>query len=181
MSEPLENLYFNWLCAKVVNPDSYLPSSTYWELLKKMHKTEFVWLISGDDNRAEDGKELRKEFILQADIPDDVEWRTLIPCSVLEMFIAFARRAEFQTDIPAHEWFWEFLNNLGLNEFNDGSDIDPEEIDEILYQFIWRTYDEDGLGGMFPINNLPPDHLDQTKVEIWYQFCDYLVDKDHLP
>jgi len=178
MGEPLENLYFNWLCAKVVDMRKTNPSDTYWELLRKLHKTEFVWFLSGDDNRAEDGKELRREFILQADIPDDPEWRLILGCSVLEMLIAFARRAEFQTDMPVSDWFWEFLTNLGLAEFNDGSDLDPEEIDEILECLVWRTYDYNGLGGMFPIKN---PETDQRDIEIWHQFCDYLVDQDRLP
>jgi hypothetical protein len=178
MGEPLENLYFNWLCAKVIEPRKFHPSDTYWELLRKLHRTEFVWTLSGDDNRAEDGKELRREFILQADIPDDPEWRLLIGCSVLEMLIAFSRRAEFQTDMPAKEWFWEFLTNLGLGDFDDGSDLDPEEVDEVLEQLIWRTYDANGVGGLFPIKN---PEVNQKEIEIWHQFCDYLVDQDRLP
>jgi hypothetical protein len=65
-----------------------------------------------------------------------------------------------------------------LKDFNDGYFDDEEEVKSILDQFIWRTYDKKGAGGMFPING-PTD--DQRKVEIWYQFCDYLVDKDRLP
>lgn len=177
MGEPLENLYFNWLCAKVIDIRNFHPSDTYWELFKKLHRTEFIWLIPNDDNRVMDGKELRKEFILQADIPDDPDWRTLIPCSILEMLIAFSRRAEFMTDIPSVDWFWEFITNLGLRDFDDGSDLDPEEIDEILYQFVWRTYDGDGLGGMFPIRN---PRRNEKDIEIWFQFCEYLVDQDRL-
>ena len=177
MGEPLENLYFNWLCAKVVNIDTRkaLPSQTYWTLFKTLHTTEFVWLIMGDDNRAEEGKELRREFILQADIPDDVEWRTVIGCSMLEMLIAFARRAEFQTDISVHDWFWEFLENLGLSEFHDGSGVIPQDIDDLVQRVIWRTYRFNGEGGMFPLKD---PHEDQRHVEIWYQFCNYLVDRD---
>jgi hypothetical protein len=178
MGEPLENLYFNWLCAKVVDIDprkNLLPSQSYWTLLRTLHKTEFVWLLMGDDNRAEEGKELRREFILAADLPDDVEWRTVIGCSILEMLIAFARRAEFQTDISARDWFWEFLKNLGLDEFNDGTGVEPIDIDDIIQRFIWRTYRFNGEGGMFPIED-PLE--DQRHVEIWYQFCNYLVDRD---
>ena len=52
MGEPLENLYFNWLSAKVINPLDTDREATYWDLLRKLHNTEFVWVISGDDNRA---------------------------------------------------------------------------------------------------------------------------------
>jgi len=178
MDEPVENLYFNWLCAKVVDKDTFPVTDHYWKLLRKLQHTEFVWLLSGDDNRAEDGKELRSEFIFASEIPDNVEWRTVVGCSVLEMFIAFARRAEFQTEVPVRDWFWEFIDNLGLDQFDDRSYFDENFVDEILTQFIWRTYSPDGVGGLFPI--LTPS-LDQREVEVFYQFCEYLVDQDRLP
>lgn len=177
MDEPIENLYFNWLCARVINMKPRRNEATYYDLLRKLHRTEFVWTVPGDDNRAEDGKELRKEFIFQAEIPDDPDWRILIGCSVLEMLIAFARRAEFQDSTPLPEWFWEFLTNLGLHTYDD-SCFEEDFVDLVLESFIWRTYAPDGNGGLFPIMN-PPN--DQRQVEIWYQFCEYLVDQDRLP
>ena len=178
MGEPLENLYFNWLCTKVVNTRNSSPSLTYWILFRVLHQTEFVWLMSGDDNRVEDGKELRTEFLLQADIPDDPHWRTVIGCSILEMLIALSRRAEFMTEISAKDWFWEFINNLGLMDFNDASGVEPIDIEEILEVFIWRTYESNGHGGLLPLDE---PFSDQRGHEIWHQFCDYLVDKDLLP
>jgi hypothetical protein len=176
VSEPLENLYFNWLCAKVMHVENSTPSLTYWNLLRTLHNTEFVWLIVGDDNRAEDGLELRGQFLIAADIPDHPEWRHE-PCGLLEMLIAFSRRAEFQTDRPASEWFWEFIENLGLLDCNDAANCNQDDIGEVLYQLVWRTYDMYGQGGLFPIEH--PKH-DQTKTEIWYQFCEYLVDQHRL-
>jgi hypothetical protein len=174
MNEPLENLYFNWLCAKVIRLENSTPSLSYDTLLRTLHNTEFVWLITADQNRAEDGVELRIEFLLEADIPDHPEWRKL-GCSLLEMLIAFSRRAKFMTDIPADEWFWMFIGNLGLLGCNDASGVTPEEISEVLLRLIWRQYEFNGRGGLFPIER--PSH-DQTKVEIWYQFCEYLVDQE---
>lgn len=182
MNEPLERLYFNWLCAKVGmirSPGGRLtPSQTYFKLLRLLHNTEFIWQLMGDDNRAEDGMDLRYEFLLAADIPDDEHWRTESGCSLLEMFIGFSRRAQFQTGDTVQDWFWEFMENLGLKEYNDGSDMSEEEVVDILDTFVWRTYNANGYGGIFPLDN---PLSDQRKVEIWYQFCDYLVDKDRLP
>jgi hypothetical protein len=178
MDEPFEELYFNWLCAKVVDVRETNPNLLYWELLKVLQTTEFVWLLSGDDNRAEDGKELRREFLIAADLPDNQDWRYILGCSLLEMFIAFSRRTEFDSGVKARLWFWEFMDNLGLKEFNDAN-FDPHKVDDILQEFIWRTYDDHGHGGMFPMKS--PLSGDQRKVEIWYQFCDYLVDQDRLP
>lgn len=174
MDEPIENLYFNWLCAKVINVEVPTPSLTYWKLFQTLHNTEFVWLLSGDDNRAEDGLELREEFLMESNLPDDQEWRNL-GCSLLEMLIAFARRATFNAGESAQFWFWKFLENLDLAEANDASDYPNDEIERILQRFIWRTYDGTGHGGLFPMNDPPKN---QREVEIWYQFCEYLVDQD---
>lgn len=175
MNEPLEETYFNWLCEKVVSGHE---TARYQTVLRTLHNTEFVWMISGDDNRAEDGKNLRAEFLLELDIPDDPVWRIEPGCTVLEMLIAFSRRAEWQNDMPAKQWFWIFIVNLGLIECYDESGITPQDVCEFLEPFIWRTYEMDGRGGMFPMTH---PHRDQRDVEIWYQFCDYLVDQDLMP
>lgn len=176
MSGPLEELYFEWLVAKVQYVIQPTPSLTYWKLLKELHCTEFVWVLSGDDNRLQDGLELRVEFLLDADIPDDPLWRSF-GCSVLEMMIAFARRAEFQTEIRAYEWFWEFIENLNLIGHDDAN-IDTAIVQVILETFIWRTYDRAGNGSMFPLQRITTN---QRNTEIWYQFFEYLVDQDRLP
>src|SRR5690606_21972367 len=117
MSEPLENLYFNWLCAKIIRVEVPTPSLTYWKLLRVLHHTEFVWLIPGDDNRAEDGLELREEFLTESGLPNEPEWWDAA-CSILEMLIAFSRRCQYSTSHTAAFWFWQMIENLGLKDFN---------------------------------------------------------------
>jgi hypothetical protein len=177
ITEPFENAYFNWLCAKVNYVMNPTPSLTYWNLLRALHNTEYVWILAGDDNRAEDGLELRREFIMEVETPDHPEWRRAPGCSVLEMLIAFSRRAEHMTGQKAKDWFWEMIDNLGLKEVNDGHEATEEDIGEILYDFVWRQYEYNGHGGLFPLDD---PTRDQQEVEIWYQFCDYLADKDRL-
>ena len=63
MEEPIENLYFNWLYTKVSDVKNQTPTTKFDRLLILLHRTEFVWLLSGDDNRAEDGRDLRIEFL----------------------------------------------------------------------------------------------------------------------
>lgn len=173
MNEPLEEVYFRWLYAKVASVDIPTPSRTHWQLLRVLHTTEFVWLISGDDNRAEGGVGLRQEFAHAMNIVVDPMWHH-VPCSVLEMLIAFSRIAEFETDIHARDWFWIMLTNLGLSRFSDNEDDPTFAARPILDRFIWRTYRRNGKGGLFPLEN--PQH-DQKKTEIWYQFCEYLTDQ----
>jgi hypothetical protein len=169
MGEPIENEYFNWLCAKVLEPRGNI----YYDLLGILYRTEFVWVVPGDRNRAEDGTELRLYFLNETGIEADSAWYSQ-PCSVLEMLIAFADRAYFQTDISARDWFWEFMTNLDLGEFRHVSREDAPVVENILHSFVWRTYDQSGSGGIFPMR-WPKN--DQTKIEIWYQFCEYLEDR----
>lgn len=174
--ESIENLYFRWLSAKVIRLMNPTPSLTYGNLLKRLHSTEFVWVVDGDDNRAMDGVGLRRLFLIEARIPDDPEWRSL-GCSVLEMMIALSRRASFATDIPADRWFWHMIENLGLIECNDAAGDVSSEIDEVLYSLIWRQYDFCGGGGLFPILETKND---QRKIEIWYQFNEYVENAEYL-
>lgn len=176
IDEPIESTYFNWLCAKIMQVDVPTPSLEYWKLLRMLHSTEFIWLLSGDDNRAEDGVDLRTEFLRESYLENDQSWADF-GCSVLELLIAFSRRAAFETEQSAKDWFWEFLYNLGLSDFNDAYNPDGLEVDECLQRFVWRTYDANGRGGLFPLDN--PKH-DQRQVEIWYQFCEWLLDQDRI-
>lgn len=174
MDEPIEEVYFNWLYSKVASVDvPTTPSLSYLKLLRLLHSIEFVWLVSGDDNRAEDGLEIRREFLNQSRMDYDPEW-ALLGCSVFEMLIAFARRTEWQTDISVRDWFWIFLTHLGLDSFCDAEEGFEGYVTEVIQQFIWRTYDRNGHGGLFPLHDTDND---QRKIEIWYQFCEYLVEQ----
>jgi hypothetical protein len=173
MDEPIESAYFNWLCAKVTVPEGRAPSQTYWKLLQELQNTEFTWTLDApmDENRAEDGLDLRVEFCDTTRCDPDPSWGH-IGCSILEMLIAFSRRASFVTDRRSRDWFWEFLKNLGIDHLSDAV-FDGYNITDILDCFVWRTYDYNGQGGLFPLHD---PHDDQRKVEIWYQFCEYLVE-----
>jgi len=175
MKEPIEDAYFNWLCAKVDSSAVPTPSLTHWNFLRLLHSVEFVWLVSGDDNRVEDGLELRREFLRFFGLKPDRSWEWL-GCSVLEMLIALSRRAEFDTDISDRDWFWIFVLNLGLGGLNDATEIDEAGVWHTLQKFIWRRYKRNGYnGGLFPIRH---PTRNQLKLELWYQFCDYLIDRD---
>lgn len=177
MPEPLEHAYFNWLCAKVNRLENSTPSLRYDLLFRMLHNTEFVWLVVGDDNRAEDGIELRRDFLTVSGYEDDQNWMS-VGCSVFEMLIAFSKRAEFATDISFVDWFWEFIENLGLKEFCNANLHSYDQVSDILYTFVWRQYNFSGDGGLFPLRGATHD---QTDVEIWYQFCEYLADQDRMP
>lgn len=174
MDEPIESLYFNWLVAKVSDPHARTPSQTHWKLLRELQNTEFVWTVARDDNRAEDGVGLRVEFLRVSNLEADPEWLD-IGCSVFEMIYALSRRAAFEDGRKPFEWFWEIMTNLGLADWTDATSFRPDDVGEVLYRLVWRTYESDGSGGMFPLVDL---HLDQRKVEIWYQLEAYLAERE---
>ena len=169
MTEPLEEQYFNWLCAKVRENSG----PNHISLFRIMHMTEFPWTVEGDRNRAADGRELRIYFCNEAFLKRDQSWLHE-PCTIFEMLIALADKANFQTDIPAQDWFWNFMNNLNLDGFRRVTGNDEARIHEILHTFVWRLYDEYGNGGIFPLRR---PRNDQRKVELWYQLFEYLDEK----
>ena len=95
MDEPIEESYFNWLCAKVLSVEVPI----YFELMRILYRTEFVWVLERDQNRAEDGLELREDFLRETGLDPEPEWLES-ECSIFEMLYAFAKRANFQTDDP---------------------------------------------------------------------------------
>jgi hypothetical protein len=173
MDAPLDELYLQWLYGKVASPRARSPRRTYWSLLRQLYMKEFVWFIPNDDNRVEDGRDLRFEFAQECNLPDlDVNWQGL-GCSLLEMLIALSRRLAFEAEGEAHIWFWHLLRNLGLSDYNDATPGDPEDVEEVLDTLIWRTYSYDGRGGLFPLERA---ETDQRETEIWYQLNAYLLD-----
>lgn len=175
MSAEYEEDYFIWLCAKITEP--YKQRQTYWSLFRLMHRYEFVWIIPGDANRAADAQDLRVEFrnALGLSHEEFERYHQEIGVSVFEVLIALTRDAEFQTGCSEIFWFNRFLENLGLSEEYDAGGVNEERIDSILYRFVWRTYKENGQGGLFPLRAPPTD---QRYVELWYQFFEYIESED---
>lgn len=179
MSASLDERYFDWLYSQVCSVRVTNPSKTYRNLFHILYTKEYVWLVPNDDNRMEDGRDLRYEFLEHEGIDPserDKLWLDL-DCSMLEFLIALARRLEFITERPQHIWFWELLENLQLEIYNDRVDIPLDLVDKTLERVIWRTYDYNGGGGLFPL--VYPEE-DQRRVEIWYQISDYLLERGDI-
>jgi hypothetical protein len=172
MSQRLDELYFPWLYNQVADLDAKSPSETYWRLLKQLYDKEFLYLIDNDVNRAEDGKDLRREFVRDQGITNvDESWMRL-GCSMLELLIGLSRRLSFEDEGEPRGWFWHLMENLDLEKFNDDWRLpEAEEVNIILDKVIWRTYSPKGHGGLFPLKRAPED---QREVELWYQLSTYL-------
>ncbi len=136
-----------------------------------MHETEFFWTLSGDDNRVQDGMDLRVEFQHQfARGMPQLKFKPFV--SILEVTIAVSRMLEFVAGGRAPEWAWKLIENLKLNHCYDRlTDDKVARVDDILEALVWRTYQSNGRGGYFPL--IYPKE-DQTKVEIWYQLNAYV-------
>lgn len=177
MSAPLDELYFEWLYSQVSSIKLKNPARTYWKLFRILFTHEFVWLVPNDDNRCEDGKDLRYDFLRDRDMdPDDVspDW-IHEGCSFLELLIGLSKRLAFQMNSEVGEWFWELLENLHLQQYNDGVHIPRREIEDTLDRVIFRTYRRNGHGGLFPLRR---PRADQREVELWYQLNAYILERD---
>lgn len=169
--------YFEWLCAKIGIKD--VKKSDYKTLLIALYLKKFYFMNPMDDNRAEDGKELRLLYLEEEKLPKG----TSVPdeqCRLLELFVGFAMRIE--RDIlhddkkgdRTSKWFWEMMKNLGLEYYRDsyilGEGHHEAEIDHILDVFLDRKYQKNGKGGLFPLRHTKKN---QREVELWYQMVEY--------
>lgn len=171
----LDEEYLAWLYARIGSTTETRKTRTYWSLCRQLYHKEFVWLIANDDNRVEDGRYLRYQFLEEARLHHvDVNWMGQ-SCSTLELLIGLANRLAFLTDRDVAHWFWEMLNNLNLSGYNDRN-YHEQEIEDIVDTLMWRNYRRDGQGGLFPMQN-PAE--DQRKVELWYQMNSYIQDRHH--
>lgn len=173
MDEPLDEAYFKWLYSQVASLRLKNPARTYWSLLRDLYRKEFVWLVPNDDNRKEDGRDLRYEFVELHGIRNpDPEWLDL-GCSMFEMLIGLSRRLSFEAEGEPRDWFWHLLENVDLHRYSDKmyGDRARRDIDEALEIIIWRQYTPTGKGGLFPLKN---PREDQRQVELWYQLNAYV-------
>ena len=182
LSTALEHRYFNWLYSKIGTLTDPNPRHSHWLLAETLHNIPFWWSVPNDDNRAVDGMQLRDAF---CDEVGSLEGETFIfeSCSVLEMLIALAARASYDTDglVPGmntEEWFWLFMQNLGIS----ARDMNDEQFDLIrdtafikgtIERLLGRKYKANGHGGLFP---MVKPKSDQRKVELAYQLAAYLLE-----
>ncbi len=165
-----QEAYFHWLVPQVKGDGP----KTYWDLLRLMFQKEFVWMPQTplDDNRLYDGLELRTEFLLAADAPRFISPDGFEACSFLEMLVALSRRLSFEAGGDAPGWAWQLVTNLELHKLSDP--LGPRrkaQVDEVLDRVIWRNYNPDGTGGLFP---LAWPEANQKEVELWYQMAAYV-------
>ena len=171
VDEELKDQYFDWI-QDIVYFNAPFKNVSYRLLLNHLHRTKFVYILSRDANRYDDGLSLRNRFAYLTELPLYLSTELLESgdCSVLEMMVALAIREEDDMGDPylgdrTAYWFWEMVQSLGLMNMSDRS-YDEDEVDYILNRFMNRQYKPTGEGGLFTINDCDEDLRD---VEIWYQ------------
>ena len=162
--------YFGWLCM-IGMPDER-KRSRYIFLLKLLMNTEFRWILPRDENRSEDGLELRSIF--EDETGEGCYYDG--PCSVLEMLIALSIRCDQELmydpedENRADRWFWMMLENLDLTKFVDKS-FDEKAVLWILSQWMDRNYSQSGCFCLFPIPKIATKF---RRMELWNQLNWYL-------
>lgn len=166
MTKSLNEKYFEWLVSQFNIGHGRLTDRTYDNVFMALYARDFAWFVPNDDNRVQDAKQLRREFLGRM--------RDTLPecCSVLEVMVALSRHMEFMGGGSAPDWAWRLFKNLGLHELSDPlSELEADILGEILERLIFRNYSRDGNGGLFP---LAFPEQDQRKVELWYQMNAYM-------
>lgn len=157
--------YYDWLISQIDIPNG----KRYNQLFEMMHNTEFHWTVPNDDNRVQDGIDLRYEFL-------DGHSKDLLleGATFLEILVSLSRRVAFAAGGEPSKWAWILMKNLRLQKCSDPLTRERlDKVNDILDAVIWRTYEKNGRGGFFPLTN--PDE-DQTKVEIWHQMNAYVIE-----
>ena len=140
----LIKLYYDWLTDEIDIDDKV---NLYEHLLEYLFNTDFVWLksIPLDENRAIDGVDLRKKYAKMLGQNDGNLLLNLMenkPCSLLEMFVAFAdRMTQLVNTLSKESFFWMFIDNLGLGWATE-YDFDIDIVAEILNDFMFGTVQE---------------------------------------
>ena len=173
IQDDIVNEYFEWLVS-IACVD--IKAVSYRKLLNHLHCIEFMPSLEMDENRAEDGIELRYRFAHDYLEDDDAEYELTGGCSMLEMMLALSIRCEETImDDPTigdrtAQWFWGMIMNLGLGGMYD-KNFDRRYVEEVIQRFLDRDYEPDGTGGLFTVRNF---EYDMRTIEIWHQLCGYL-------
>jgi len=180
------DLYFDWLLLRL---DSRGVPWTLENLCILLYENPFERRVGNDINRAADGANLRKAFLMdydEAEIDPRLTNELLEQdCTWLEMLIALAESLDYLYDGGVLNRFIELVTNAGFGPIimTPGRPEAQGVVDEFDRQLVARIttdidhnrFDRDGHGGLFPLQK--DDHPDQREVEIWEQHAAYFREK----
>lgn len=152
-----ESDYYIWLRDIVGN------IGDYDLLIKQLDRIPFEWVFALDENRAAGGILLRSRYANDFSV-DDEEVRTG-PCTVLEMLIALADHMVDQLGADTSRWFWQLIENLHLDAYDDYN-YDARCVESIILSWLLRDYEGDGEGSIFPLKAYSGDC---RNLDMWSQ------------
>lgn len=163
--------YRNWLLEQV-----QFMKKGYDLLMTELHNSPFEFSVDHDENRAEEGLELRDEFLSEYGLLSVIDFK-MEECSVLEMLVALAIRIDNEyTGEPGEPHpeiiFWEMVSNLGLDKCTDRR-FRKDFVYKVLSIWIKREFERNGVGSIFPLKH---SRRDQRDIEIWAQMNEYLTE-----
>ncbi len=148
----------------------------YGTLFKTLHNIDFYYIIDRDDNRDEDGYDLRNDYKIPKEFVSMREEFYSRKTSVFEMLIALSIRVNDEiigdpSDEHPEYFFIEMLDNLFGSLKRNNHLNDQNYIIDIVNKWLNRDFRDDGFGSPFPVTH---DLRDQTKLEIWDQMMSYI-------
>lgn len=167
--------YRLWLNNKVSSD----VSSAYIQLLAVLWRTEFFAEYADDENRAEDAKSLRDEFVASIDNVENTEYLKLksTPVRLLEVMISLANRINdiISFDNDAARYFWEMVVSMELNKFDD-SNFNASLVQRKIDILFSHKYRRNGKGSLFYIKGVDPSY-NAPGLDIWTQAMAWINSK----
>ena len=169
--------YFEWLLNK-----AEIDKEKYRLLCDILYNSIFYPILEMDENRWEDGVAYRFSFAGSDEGAYDLG-QAIGGCTMLELILSQAEKTHFDMQgsefgAPIGKWFMEILSNMGLDIYTNSVLMnEPDayyEVSDIIRRVIFRQYEYDGFGGMYPLNVRPEQ--DQREVEIEIQRNLYLLE-----
>lgn len=178
--------YKNWILGFINDVKEY----SY--LIDILFNTEFIFvdeLAPMDINRIQDARDMVKRYLAEAEFPSESniseaslnKEKVLLKRrpSVLEVLIALCLRAENYIGSDVYnpsDWFWLCLENLDIRV--PDKDIFKPGMEDFIRQkldnFMFRRYDSNGDGSMFPCDIYAEKNIDCRISELWDQFFWYI-------
>lgn len=163
--------YFKWLVEQIDDRDrdDMLPVLSY------LFKKEYVWYTDLNATQAMNGVELRDTFASEFGM-DSEKAKEERPCSVLELLVSLARTVEYDVyGQPGEEepsrWFWEWLDNLGIDERCTGKGYSKDYLDQCIDDWLEGDITAKGKRSPFPIKRRGVDMRRKTH---WQQCMAYV-------
>lgn len=152
-------------------------------MVTMMHGINYIPVMAMDENRANDGIQLRVEFMNIHGPYGSSTNRG--PCTFLEFLIALAMKMNFlmgeESNWHHTEWyFWQLIRHLDLRKYTDDFwDYGHGElfVEDAVDRVMNRHYERNGRGGLFPLRG---DYGDQRNVETWQQMQYWLGENSDI-